>query len=385
MEQCALSTLIPVLSTYLTIEEEAAILAQFKRVWRCDKQLLWSGLSYDIVQSWAKRHEIQTLTVAMGPLMDKENPSCRRKTKGPKDWSKYIKGASALFAWCISKGRTVMVLTPPPPEKFHPSGFTNYQTIEEPVLRWAVAGREDFMIKMLHPIVKLKATENFSYQVWPVDETEAWTARFGMATVKKSRWRQTAASQIQTLIKSAIEALKSSGITSMAGCGGGSSSSAPSSKNSKKLLEGANGPKKKERKAIKAVASSMSMQVCSETRMAKKKKKKRKKKSKGKEEKVIAIKCTELSQTPQKPKSSPTSSSSGTKSPTKTPSTKTKASSGTAPTSVVPTTSKSSNNDKITIKCGVPKEKHPKAKKQKEASASKKGNEVEKSLVTEQT
>ncbi|OJJ29603.1 hypothetical protein ASPWEDRAFT_81537, partial [Aspergillus wentii DTO 134E9] len=68
-----------------------------------------------------------------------------------------IKGASALFAWHICEGEEVTVLTPPPPCRFHPSGFTSYQVIEEPILKGA------------HPDVK--GAEDFRYQIWPVDKT----------------------------------------------------------------------------------------------------------------------------------------------------------------------------------------------------------------------
>jgi hypothetical protein len=72
---------------------------------------------------------MQTLTIAMGSLMDLSHPLCLRNQKSSKAWGKYIKGASAIFALYISRGERLIVLSPPPPERFHPSGQTNYQAI----------------------------------------------------------------------------------------------------------------------------------------------------------------------------------------------------------------------------------------------------------------
>ncbi|KAF3484278.1 uncharacterized protein GIQ15_03602 [Arthroderma uncinatum] len=103
-------------------------------------------------------------------------------------WSKYMKGASAIFAYYISQGATVVVLTPPPPHKFNPSGRTNYQAIEEPILKGAFGGSAVSRIDMVHPTVR--GAEDFSYQAWPADETYIWIADFGALAVKESRWRK---------------------------------------------------------------------------------------------------------------------------------------------------------------------------------------------------
>jgi hypothetical protein len=56
---------------YLSAEEEAQIHRQFQGdTWRRNKQVLWSGILRDEAQRWADGHEMQTLTTAMGPLMD---------------------------------------------------------------------------------------------------------------------------------------------------------------------------------------------------------------------------------------------------------------------------------------------------------------------------
>jgi hypothetical protein len=115
--------------------------------------------------------------------MDSKDPSCLRPIMSKHTRSKYVKGASALFAWHVSRGRRVIVLSPPPPGRFHPSGGTNYQAIEEPILK----GGDSLVIEMVHPTVK--GAESFRYQMWPADMTCLWLARFGRFTCPKHCWR----------------------------------------------------------------------------------------------------------------------------------------------------------------------------------------------------
>ncbi|EUC40076.1 hypothetical protein COCMIDRAFT_62452, partial [Bipolaris oryzae ATCC 44560] len=165
------------LSEYLSIDEESQIHQQFLGShWRPNSQVLWSGFSREEVQHWADAHDLQTLTTAMGPLMNLDDPLCPKEKKSKQKWSKYMKGASVIFAWYITKGEKVTVLSPPPPRRFNPSGMTTYQAIEEPILRWAIAGGAILRIEMVHPTVK--GAENFAYEVWPVDQTASWVAAF---------------------------------------------------------------------------------------------------------------------------------------------------------------------------------------------------------------
>jgi hypothetical protein len=92
-----------------------------------------------------------------------------------------------IFAWYISRGERVTVLSPPPPERFHPSGQTNYQAIEEPIVKGMLRTSAISRIEMVHPTVK--GAEDMYYQIWPVDNTTTWTARFGELNVQKRRWR----------------------------------------------------------------------------------------------------------------------------------------------------------------------------------------------------
>ena len=133
---------------------------------------------------------MQTLTTAMGPLMTPGDTQYLKFKKSKKQWTKCVKGASALFACYISKGEKVTVLSPPPPQRFHPSGLTTYQAIEEPILK-GVFGDHLLRIEMAHPTVK--GAENFSYQIWPVDETDSWIANFGHQILEKRHWRPVSA------------------------------------------------------------------------------------------------------------------------------------------------------------------------------------------------
>lgn len=119
-------------------------------------------------QEWADKHHLQTLTTAMGPLMNGKHPDCLKSKKSRHQWCHYIHGASAIFAWHIARGGIVTVLSPPP-ERFHPSALSNYQAIEEPVIRGRLGQNAVRQIIMVHPTVKGGA--EFSYEIWPFDKS----------------------------------------------------------------------------------------------------------------------------------------------------------------------------------------------------------------------
>jgi hypothetical protein len=175
------------LRNLLSAEEQEQINQQFNHECRQDSQVLWSGVPHKVVQAWANQRNLQTLTTAMGPLMDTQHSSCLRSKKSPREWSIYMKGASALFARHITRSSKVTVLLPPPPEKFNPSGYTNYQLIEEPILKGVIGGRSVPCIQMAHPTVA--GAEDFIYQSWPVDRTEEWTEKFPHPTIARTSWR----------------------------------------------------------------------------------------------------------------------------------------------------------------------------------------------------
>lgn len=146
---------------------------------------LWSGVPRDKAQEWADRHHLQTLTTAMGPMMDEKHPDCLKLKKSPHKWSRYIHGASELFAWNIARGEKVTVLSPPPPERFHPSGLSNYQAIEEPIIQGSLGQCAVRHIFIVHPTVT--ESGEFSYEMWPADESSTSVERFGLQTFKRDR------------------------------------------------------------------------------------------------------------------------------------------------------------------------------------------------------
>ncbi|TLD06646.1 uncharacterized protein PgNI_08205 [Pyricularia grisea] len=172
----------------MTADELIDIWRQFNNTLIPNRQLLWTGLHREVAQSFADKHGLQTLTTAMGPLMDKHNPRCLYATKSSKAWSEYIKGASALFAYYISKGDTVLVLSPPPPDRFHPSGCTNFQLIEKPILQGRFCNKAVGRIILAHPTVQ--GAEAIGYQLWPIDITSKWLARFGNERAAPVHWRK---------------------------------------------------------------------------------------------------------------------------------------------------------------------------------------------------
>jgi hypothetical protein len=106
-------------------------------------------------------HDMQTLTTAMGPLMNPCDASCVCERKSKHAWSKYVKGASALFACYIAGNKRVVILSPPPLERFHPSGWMNYQAIEEPILKQAIACGALLQIEVVH--LTVKGAKDFYY------------------------------------------------------------------------------------------------------------------------------------------------------------------------------------------------------------------------------
>jgi hypothetical protein len=192
LNQCQLpeaqGPLATLLHDLLSTVEQEKINQQFKNECRPDSQVLWSGIPHPVAQAWAKNRNFQTLSTAMGPLMDVQHPSCLKRTKSPMQWSVYMKGASALFAYHIARHSSkVTVLSPPPPITHNPNGYTNYQIIEEPILKGVVGGYPIQCVQMAHPTVK--GAEAFTYQSWPTDRTEEWTGRFSHSSIPRTLWR----------------------------------------------------------------------------------------------------------------------------------------------------------------------------------------------------
>ncbi|KAJ5469336.1 hypothetical protein N7539_008954 [Penicillium diatomitis] len=180
--------LVMLFSQYLNAEEAAQIFQRFQSEdWIPNGQVLWSGVPRDKAQKWADNHHLQTLTTAMGPLMDKEHPESLKSKMTPHHWIQYVRGASAVFAWHIARGEKVTVLLPPPPERFHPSGLTNYQAIEEPIVRGQIGQYAVRKIVLVHPTVT--ESEEYFYEGWPEDEYSTWIQKYGLRN-KKITWRK---------------------------------------------------------------------------------------------------------------------------------------------------------------------------------------------------
>lgn len=160
---------------FITLYEAAQIWAQLHDACEPSNMVLWSGVGFDLVESWAAHHGRKTLTQAMGPLMDKSNPICRFHVKTAKQWSRYVHAASILFAVYISTGHEVVVLTPHPPQRLNPFNTSYYQKIEEPWLT-SCCDENEFKIMFAHP--GIRAAKDYIYQYWPVDGVGDWTARF---------------------------------------------------------------------------------------------------------------------------------------------------------------------------------------------------------------
>ncbi|KAK5993614.1 hypothetical protein PT974_07048 [Cladobotryum mycophilum] len=165
------------IENFLTNEEITQICQQFRQSCIPNRQVLWSGMLREFAQRWADRHGFQTLTTTMGPLMDTNNPECPRRQKSLNAWSKYVHGASILFAWHITEGDLVTVLSQPPPERFHPTGRSYYQMLEEPIVIGRLGNRSVERINVVHPTVA--GAENYTYQMWPYDCPFFWKELFG--------------------------------------------------------------------------------------------------------------------------------------------------------------------------------------------------------------
>lgn len=166
--------------------EEGQIAAQLARSCVPDRQVLWTGMTRELAQKWADAHNMQTLTTAMGPLMDTNDSRCPREKKSRPAWTKYVHGASAIFAWHISKGDMVTLLTNPPPQRFHPSGSTSFQLIEEPIITGRLGNRAVHTMHAVHPTVP--EASDFSYQCWPCDHSASWLSVFGSSR-QEAHWR----------------------------------------------------------------------------------------------------------------------------------------------------------------------------------------------------
>jgi hypothetical protein len=150
---------------YLTLEEAEQIIDQFEKVpHSSDRLLFWTGLPRDWVRQWADDHGMLTLTSAMGPLMNNADQRCLRRVKNREAWSKYVKGASRIFARYACRRGIVRVLTLPPSWAEFLRPESSYRTIEEPVLKGTSGYHCAVQINTVHLLAPL---EELEYQTWP--------------------------------------------------------------------------------------------------------------------------------------------------------------------------------------------------------------------------
>jgi hypothetical protein len=189
-QESAQAPIFEVLSRFLSAQEAAQIIERFQSEdWIENGQVLWSGVPREKAQEWADKHQLQTLTTAMGPLMDENHPECLKLKKNYRQWRRYVHGASAIFAWRIAQGEKVILLSPPPPERFHPSGLSYYQLVEDPIIRGLINQNSVQKIIITHPMIEESEDEEFYYELWPNDRSERWVERFGSRPYKM-KWRQ---------------------------------------------------------------------------------------------------------------------------------------------------------------------------------------------------
>lgn len=201
-QQSAQSPLVKVLNRFLSVQEAGQITKQFQSEnWVPNGQVLWSGMPREKAQDWADRHRLQTLTTAMGPLMDEKHPECLKSKKNHRQWSRYVHGASAIFAWHIARGEMVTLISPPPPQRFHPSGLSYYQLIEEPIIRGLLNQNSVQKIITTHPMIEQSEAEEFFYELWPNDRSDKWVERYGSKPYKMN-WRQVGHSNDITELRS---------------------------------------------------------------------------------------------------------------------------------------------------------------------------------------
>jgi hypothetical protein len=177
---------------YLTREEAEQIIEWFKEIPQSyDRLVFWTGIPREWVQQWADDHSMLTLTSAMGPLMDRTDQRCLRLIKKPKKWSKYIKGASVIFARYACRRGIVRVLTLPPSWAEFIRPRSTYRTIEEPILKGALGCCCAVQIHTVHLLTTL---EELEYQTWPQSHIpEKLTCRgAGSSDFRLPRWTRKA-------------------------------------------------------------------------------------------------------------------------------------------------------------------------------------------------
>ena len=171
------------LSKYLYQNEVTQLNQAFEISLQHDSALVfWTGISPDLANNWARLNDLQTLTMAMGSLHTDNSKESLRSQKSTKSWSKYMKGASWVFAQQACHNRYAIVLTNAPPNVYSTREHSNYREIEEPILKGFEAERHATQIDYVHPTVPGAAC--FRYQVWPDNRSSKWLSFLECIAVK---------------------------------------------------------------------------------------------------------------------------------------------------------------------------------------------------------
>ncbi|KAK3045611.1 hypothetical protein LTR09_012819 [Extremus antarcticus] len=161
------------LSNYLRQDEITQLDQAFEISLQHDSALVfWTGISPSLAKEWARRNDLKTLTMAMGSLYADNSDGSLRSQKSPKAWSKYMKGASWVFAQQACHDRRAIVLTNAPPNIYSTREHSSYREIEEPILTGFEANRHATQIDYVHPTVPGAAC--FCYQIWPDNRSSEW-------------------------------------------------------------------------------------------------------------------------------------------------------------------------------------------------------------------
>ena len=167
-------------SSYLTTSEANQIREQFRGADNGRKLLFWTNVPKELAQEWANANGANTLSTMMGPLMGKISGQ-----KNEKEWTKYVKGVSCLFAELAAQKASVLVLTTAPGVARYRKAST-FRDLEEPILK----NSANLQINYVHPTVQ--GAEAVEYSRWPEDNTSLWLQRFGKEkqTDPAALWRR---------------------------------------------------------------------------------------------------------------------------------------------------------------------------------------------------
>lgn len=121
---------------------------------------------------------------------------------------KVLPSVESAYPWIFgdlrlaySQRRKVTVLSPPPPERFHPSGLTNYQAIENLIIQGEIG---QYAVRKLIPVhLTVTESEEFFYEIWPEDEYSAWIQNFGLRN-RKTKWREVGRSRDKLRLKTLV-------------------------------------------------------------------------------------------------------------------------------------------------------------------------------------